>query len=101
MRLLQRLLTCHQYLFKLLLGPLQTFWLHDSSVPKQSKYEQLEAKIEIWEDSVSLTPWPEQVMFLKFLAYCNLPPPPLNIPLATSLVSTVFYARPQRSCFFF
>ena len=38
------------------------------------------------EDSVSLTPWTERAMFLKFLAYCNLaPPPPLNIPLAALL----------------
>ena len=28
------------------------------------------------EDSVSLTPWPEQAMFLKLLAYCNLAPLP-------------------------
>ena len=36
--------------------------------------------------SVSLTPRPEQIIFLKFLADCNLPPPPLNIPLATPLL---------------
>ena len=36
------------------------------------------------EYSLSLTPWPEQIIFKKFLAHCNLLSP-LNIPLATPL----------------
>ena len=36
---------------------------------------------------MSPKPWSEQAKALKFLACCNLPPPPrLNIPLATPLV---------------
>ena len=29
--------SCDQYLFKLLLGPLQTFWLHDDSASRPIK----------------------------------------------------------------
>ena len=44
-----------QYLFKLLLGPLQTFWLHDASARAQKYFQVLSINLEFLFFEVSVS----------------------------------------------